>query len=606
MSHFAIFDKHIYHERAITLRAKSYQEAKALFKNIESLKHKYYFVGYVAYEFYKIVENPSFKSEASLVYFEGFAKRKRLKKCFFNTNLRYYPKLSHLDSKAYKKAFLCIKEAIAKGQSYQLNLTQELILHTELSGIELFKILRKEQNTKYTMYLKNEDMEILSFSPELFFESKKRKITTKPMKGTISKGKTKKEMHKRAKILQNDSKNRSENVMIVDLLRNDLAHIAKAKSIKVARLFEIESYKSLLQMTSTIKAKLRKNVGLLDIFAALFPCGSITGAPKKESMKLIESLEQRERGVYCGALGVVHKDKSLFSVSIRTLCKKSGEKAFRYGVGSGLVWDSKCADEQRELELKSAFLQNANVPKKDFYLFETMYMQGGLVLFFKEHLERLLASARHFDFKSEKIHEDFSHILELERNYNQDFDKDIVRLNEKLFSGQYGFFDEFVCEDKSQNTGQILRFVLHKEGSYSYQTLPLTEPKSDLLLLAKEAVCKDDLSFHKTSYNPLFAKYYKLWKNDKCFDVVFCNERGELCEGSRSNIIVQKDGLLYTPSLESGLLHGIYRQFLLGLGVIKEGRLSLKDLQEAEAVYAINSLRGLIKCDMRLDTKQEQ
>ncbi|HJE65869.1 MAG TPA: chorismate-binding protein [Campylobacter avium] len=314
-----------------------------------------------------------------------------------------------------------MKEAIARGQSYQLNFTQELSLHTELSGIELFKLLTKEQNTKYKMYLKSEDMEILSFSPELFFKSKKRKIVTKPMKGTISKGKNKKETQEWAKFLQNDSKNRSENVMIVDLLRNDLAHIAKAKSIKVARLFEIESYKSLLQMTSTIKAKLRKNVGLLNIFSDLFPCGSITGAPKKESMKLIKALEQRKRGVYCGALGVVHKDKSIFSVGIRSLCKSNDEKAFRYGVGSGLVWDCVCEEEQKELELKTAFLHNANVVKnaKDFYLFETMYMQNGLVLFFKEHLEWLLASARHFNFNSEKIYKDFSYFRAKKRFFTR-------------------------------------------------------------------------------------------------------------------------------------------------------------------------------------------
>ncbi|HJE65868.1 MAG TPA: aminotransferase class IV [Campylobacter avium] len=165
------------------------------------------------------------------------------------------------------------------------------------------------------------------------------------------------------------------------------------------------------------------------------------------------------------------------------------------------------------------------------------------------------------------------HILELKRDFSQGFDKDIVRLNAKLFNGNYGFFDEFVSADKAriQDAGQILRLVLHKDESYFFDTLPFTEPKSKLLLLAKEAVYKDDLSFHKSSYNPLFAKYYKFWKNDECFDVAFCNERGELCEGSRSNIIVQKDSVLYTPSLESGLLNGIYRQFLFKLGVLKEG-----------------------------------
>lgn len=634
---FAIFDEYLYYESVIKLRAKSFKETKKLFKKLESLKHKYYFLGYVSYEFYKILENPSYESDENLAYFEGFAKKKRLKD--LQSEARYYPKLSRLDFTQYEKAFKALKEAVAKGQSYQLNLTQELLLQTNLSGLELFKILAKEQNTRYKMYLKNEDLQILSFSPELFFKTKKRNITTKPMKGTISKGKNKKETRQNAKFLQNDVKNRSENVMIVDLLRNDLAHIAK--DIKVKRLFEIESYKSLLQMTSTIKARLYKGVRLFEIFAALFPCGSVTGAPKKETMKLIKALEQRHRGIYCGALGLVHKDKSIFSVAIRTLFRKEGDENFRYGVGSGLVWDSKLEEEFRELELKSAFLKG-DFLQKEFYLFETMYLKGGEILFFKEHLERLLASARHFNFKCDRIFKDFARVLEAKREYKKDFAKDLKELCEGLFSKKYGFFDELDCvvskprpcvsltenesaltpphshtlsksicldsldsaislvgldsiNSKPENEA-IAKLILKKDGSYFFEFSPLKKTQNTLLLLANSPVYKDDFSFHKSSCS--FAKYHKLWQENKCFDIALFDEKKRLLEGSRSNLILQKDGLFYTPSLECGLLNGLLRQFLLRLGRVKEGVLYKKDLLKAQKIYAINSVRGLVELDL--------
>ena len=255
--------------------------------------------------------------------------------------------------------------------------------------------------------------------------------------------------------------------MIVDLLRNDLAHIAK--NIKVSKLFNIESFRTLLQMTSSIEGVLRKNVGFFEIFKALFPCGSITGAPKLETIELIQSLEQRDRGVYCGALGLIHKDKSVFNVGIRTLCKKAGKKAFSYGVGSGVVWDSVLNEEFRELELKSSFLQGKrnnmrrdnlgqnnvkqdstkqskhdNIENKrmgDFYLFETMLGFKDRVLFFKEHVERIIKSAKHFGFEYENLKSAFAKVLEAKRDF-KGFSGDLSKINTKLFSGNYGFFDE--------------------------------------------------------------------------------------------------------------------------------------------------------------------
>ena len=642
---FCIFGHHKYKKSILKLSARNYKEAKKLFETIEQYKHKYYFLGYVEYEFYKILQDKHFVSTEPLAYFEAFAKKKKLsyKNLKANKFLRYYPhfyseKTPHkaLDFKSYEEGFKCIKAAIAKGQSYQVNFTQEFFLHTEIEGFMLFKLLLERQNTPYAMYFKNEFKEILSFSPELFFATKKHKnsvrIITKPMKGTIKKGKNKQENKHNAELLQKDLKNRSENVMIVDLLRNDLAHIAKAKSIKVSKLFNIESYKTLLQMTSSIEGTLRKNVGFFEIFKALFPCGSITGAPKLETIELIQSLEQRDRGVYCGALGLIHKDKSVFNVGIRTLCKKAGKKAFSYGVGSGVVWDSVLNEEFRELELKSSFLKHsvkrgnvgqdsldqsnakkdmANVRMGDFYLFETMLGLGDRVLFFKEHVERIIKSAKHFGFEYENLKSAFAKVLEAKRDF-KGFSGDLSKINTKLFSGNYGFFDvwenleiknaffenqSFTTKNLNKNA-YILRLILCQNGKYDFEIVPLLPLVSTTLRLSKILSIKDDLTFHKTSLNALYATQSILWKEDKCFDVAFFNTKKELCEGTRSNIVVQKGGKYYTPKLECGLLAGIYRQFLLQIGAIQECVLSLEDLQNADKIYCLNSVRGLVRVEL--------
>ena len=736
---FCIFGHHKYKKSILKLSARNHKEAKKLFETIEQYKHKYYFLGYVEYEFYKILQDKHFVSTEPLAYFEAFAKKKKLsyKNLKANKFLRYYPhfyseKTPHkaLDFKSYEEGFKRIKAAIAKGQSYQVNFTQEFFLHTEIEGFMLFKLLLERQNTPYAMYFKNEFKEILSFSPELFFATKKHKnsvrILTKPMKGTIKKGKNKQEDKHNAELLQKDLKNRSENVMIVDLLRNDLAHIAKAKSIKVSKLFNIESYKTLLQMTSSIEGTLRKNVGFFEIFKALFPCGSITGAPKLETIELIQSLEQRDRGVYCGALGLIHKDKSVFNVGIRTLCKKAGKKAFSYGVGSGIVWDSVLNEEFRELELKSSFLKHsvkrgnvgqdsldqsnakkdmANARMGDFYLFETMLGFKDRVLFFKEHVERIIKSAKHFGFEYENLKSAFAKVLEAKRDF-KGFSGDLSEINTKLFSGNYGFFDVWenleiknaffenqsfttiFCDDldslakkskikseqnfghntdimyqdsknavfkqlashnmdlenpflnnpaydnlsmksanyvvsQSQKTSHnpqilqklqnlqalqtlqnlnknayILRLILCQNGKYDFEILPLLPLVSTTLRLSKILSIKDDLTFHKTSLNALYATQSILWKEDKCFDVAFFNTKKELCEGTRSNIVVQKGGKYYTPKLECGLLAGIYRQFLLQIGAIQECVLSLEDLQNADKIYCLNSVRGLVRVEL--------
>ncbi|EHI6445049.1 anthranilate synthase component I family protein, partial [Campylobacter jejuni] len=324
------------------------------------------------YELYRYFQDKNFTSKKAYLSVFAFKKRKKFQKEDIDEE-KFIPEfINFLDQDNYKENFIKVKEAISKGRVYQINLTQNFKFHSKMDSFELFKLLLSRQDTEFKAFIKDEIREILSFSPELFFKTKKRKIFTKPMKGTIKRDKDPIKDEENKIFLQNDTKNLSENVMICDLLRNDLSKIITKKSLKT-KLFEIQSYPTLHQMTSSVQGKLKKNISLYQIFKALFPCGSITGAPKLESIKFIEELEQRDRGIYCGTIGLIHKNKNKFSVAIRTLEKQ--DEIYTYSTGSGLVWDSKFKDEFEELKLKSVILNPC-----DFHLFETMYFKNSQIL----------------------------------------------------------------------------------------------------------------------------------------------------------------------------------------------------------------------------------
>lgn len=333
-----------------------------------------------------------------LLYFELFLKRKKLKatnkyakKQYLNNKDKLFKITRSLDKKQYELNFSHIKDNIQNGHTYQVNYTQEILLEPLLKKdpFTYFKILSNRQDTPYKAYIANKYLQILSLSPELFFHYKNHIIATQPMKGTakrafieknrqknVSKSKIKPslDLYKKykkipkikgidkvgdfnnLKTLHYDSKNRSENVMIVDLLRNDLSRIGLQGSVRVKDLFAIHTYPTLHQMVSTIQAKLPRHYGIIEILRALFPCGSITGAPKYKTTTIISELEQRKRGVYCGAIGVISKEESIMSVPIRTLYKYTQEPYYRYGVGSGVVWESLVEEEFSELQLKCKFL----------------------------------------------------------------------------------------------------------------------------------------------------------------------------------------------------------------------------------------------------------
>ncbi|WP_202922021.1 MULTISPECIES: bifunctional anthranilate synthase component I family protein/class IV aminotransferase [unclassified Campylobacter] len=590
---FAVFGDHIYQDFAFSFSARNYQETKTFFEKIKQYKQEYFIIICVKYEFYTYLFDTNFTSKKPYIYALCFKKRS-IFKLNLNPFMRYYPTLTQkLDKKAYCKAFKKVLKSIKKGQSYQINLTQKLKLRTKIPSFELFKLLTKEQNAEYKAFLQSEFGEILCFSPELFFKIKDQKILTEPMKGTIKRGENEILDKQNKHFLQNDHKNLSENVMIVDLLRNDLSKIAD--EVKVDKLFAIKTYKSLHQMISQISATLKAETTLFEVFEALFPCGSITGAPKLETMKLINKLERRKRGVYCGAIGLVHKDESVFNVAIRTLERKSLKSDFSFGVGSGVVFDSKAGDEFKELKLKSSFLKPL---KQDFCLFETMLFKYGKILFFKEHLKRLFHSALALNFKHKKLLGEFKGILEKQRAY-QDFTKlSFESFNELLFSKENDFFDESFVKSELKEAG--LRLKLFKNGDFEFEFFKIKPSQSKLLYLSKDTFIKDDLSFHKSSLRDRFSNSASKCEANLCYDEAFCDEKERLLEGSRTNLVLSLNGKLYTPSLKFGLLDGIYRQVLLQTQHIKEKTLFKPELFKADELWAINSLRGAVKLNLKV------
>ena len=318
----------------------------------------------------------------------------------------------------YFKNIEKIKEYISQGVSYEVNYTYPSKIETNLDDFELYQKLLEQQTTPYNTFIKNKNVTLLSFSPELFFRLKGNKILTKPMKGTVPRGKTQDEDKKNKEFLYNDIKNRAENIMIVDLLRNDLGRISKVGSVKVDKLFDIEQHKTLYQMTSEISSQLLTNISLYDIFQAIFPFGSITGAPKISTMKIIDELETYNRNIYCGAIGFLSPDMVEFSVPIRIIQKIDDN--FIYNAGGAIVWDSQAEDEWMETQIKAKFLET------DFHLIETIKDD------FPLHIKRMKNSAKQLGFiwnkKIEELQLQNNSVLRIELYKNGEFTTSKKRL----------------------------------------------------------------------------------------------------------------------------------------------------------------------------------
>jgi para-aminobenzoate synthetase/4-amino-4-deoxychorismate lyase len=488
----------------------------------------------------------------------------------------------NIDENEYLQALEAVLDYIRAGDTYQVNYTLKLLFNLEGSAEALYRDLRRNQSVLYGAYIRWADERVMSFSPELFFRKNKQGLVVRPMKGTLKRGRNPEEDAQACAFLHSDQKNRSENVMIVDLLRNDLGrvlHEAGGGEVKVQSLFDVETYESLLQMTSTIDGSpgsgKMDDVSLQTLFRALFPCGSVTGAPKIRTMEIIEELEKERRGVYTGAIGFFTPGgEAVFNVPIRTLILNgdSGEM----GIGSGITHDSDPLDEWRECLLKGRFLTS---PVPDFFLFETLlWVEGDGYWLLEEHLERLEASAEYYYFAFDRL-------------------EAAARLGTYI---------------KGKKGPERVRLILAKDGTLDITSKPCVLPQKTCLPEEPEMLPQDlpvvrfstsvmdsqqSWCMHKTTRRELYDSEYARACEDKLFDVIFVNEKGEVTEGAITNIFIYQNGRYLTPPVSCGLLAGTMRRTLLaqvGDGVMEKVLLP-EDVYNAEAVFLCNSVRGVVQ-----------
>ena len=479
-----------------------------------------------------------------------------------------------ITERQYSERIAAIHEWIRAGDVYQLNFTSPLYLKASESPGELYARLTRRQPVEYGAFLHwRPGRHILSFSPELFFlleeQGSTRRITTRPMKGTAPRGRTTREDSDLAEWLRNAPKNRAENVMIVDLLRNDLGRLCSFGSVKVDSLFDVHRYRTLWQMTSTVTGELRPEVGFRQIFRALFPCGSVTGAPKVRAMQLLAELEEEPRGIYTGAIGFFSRERTFFNVAIRTVELEGGQG--RMGVGSGIVIDSDAAEEFRECRLKAAFLSGSSgFFPQDFSLVATMLWQDGFPLI-ELHLDRLEDSARYFDFSCDR-------------------------------AAAKATLQALAAEFADQSPRKV-RLLLDRDGALGLEHEVLQESTRSegagigrVCITAQRTDPNDPMLFHKTTHRPVYEEAFKAAGQAGFADVLFLNNRDEVTEGAVSNIFIEKNGNWFTPPVECGLLAGVFRRHILETRRdIEERVLTLDDLRQADAVYLANAVRGLRK-----------
>jgi para-aminobenzoate synthetase / 4-amino-4-deoxychorismate lyase len=445
-----------------------------------------------------------------------------------------------------------IRSYIAAGDAYQVNLTFPMRGTAYGHPLALYARLRDTQPARHGGIVCHADGWILSRSPELFVERRGTRITTKPMKGTVPRSAT-------PESLTTSAKERAENVMIVDLIRNDLGRLAPPGGVKVRSLFDVEAYPTVWQMTSTIEAEPVEGT-LEDIVRALFPCGSVTGAPKVRAMEIIDELEPDDRGLYCGALGWIAPGGDLgWNVAIRTITIDRTRHA-RLGIGSGVTHDSTPAGEWQECLVKARFAS----PPPAFDLFETMLSREGVVALLHAHVARLTKSARWFGFGI-----DIDAIV-----------RDVRRRAAMLGAAPHR-----------------LRLSLRADGVHALESAPLAPlPPLPTVVLSPHRVPADDpRAHHKTTARALYDRELARVAAAGHFDAVFLNIAGRVAEGARTNVILELDGTLVTPPLEDGVLDGVMRRRLLAQGHVRERSVDLADLRRAERIFVSNALRGLIE-----------
>jgi len=469
-----------------------------------------------------------------------------------------------INRETYNAAIEQIKDYIAAGRTYQVNHTLRLEADFSGSPWDFFLHLAQRQNN-HAAYIDTGRHVICSASPELFFQRDGDTILCRPMKGTTWRGRTTEEDHERSEWLRNSVKNRAENVMIVDMIRNDLGRIAKTGTVHVPRLFETERYPTLWQMTSTVAAE--TNCSLTEILAALFPSASITGAPKVSTMKIIAELENTARRIYTGSIGTIAPQrKAKFNVAIRTASIDRESGRAEYGIGGGIVWDSTSTNEYAEALLKANVLVEEPAP---FSLLETMRWTPEEGFFLREkHLARMLDSADYFDIPvtKEKLEEHLEQI------------------------------------SSSFHIPQRVRMSLDQDGNLDFEAKPF-EPEADFIVLkvclAKQPIDSNDVFlFHKTTRRAVYEAARE--GCEQYDDVLLYNVSGELTEFTIGNLVAEIDGQWVTPPLACGALPGTFRAHLMETGQVVERTIDVEQLKDCTKIFRVNSVRKWQKVKLQL------
>ncbi len=461
------------------------------------------------------------------------------------------------DKNRYIDVIAKIKHHIERGETYQVNYT--IRQYAQYSGDPWSLFLNIARNAPYGAFLETDEYAICSVSPELFFELNRGYLTSRPMKGTAPRGRTNEEDQKLRELLYKSEKDRAENVMIVDMMRNDIGRVAATGSVKVSKLFEIEKYPTVWQMTSTVTAK--TDLPISEIMTALFPCASITGAPKVNTMKIIADIEDTNRNIYTGSIGYITPDNDAqFNVAIRTALLNKAQGRIEYGTGGGIVWDSFDTREYEECLLKAKIV-NEPQPDTSFSLLETILWtpKDGYFLL-RHHLDRMQDSAKYFDFP---------------------YDADDIQ--NELRSAAVSF----------PNTDYKVRLLLARDGAITchyelLQSSTAATPKR-VRIARKPVDSANTFLFHKTTNRRVYESARVEFPD--CDDVLLWNEKGEATESCTSNVVIKWNGKLVTPPMQCGLLNGTYRSFLLEQNKIVERIISLEEIKKASEIYLINSVR---------------
>lgn len=465
----------------------------------------------------------------------------------------------NIEKDDYIKKINKIKKLISEGDTYQINFTTSATFEFTSKPISIFLQGIFNQSAKYSAFINSENEFVISLSPELFFETDYKTIISKPMKGTLKRNGDPRQDEKLAKQILSDEKNLAENVMIVDLLRNDIGKISKVNSVKVEKLYDLENYETLYQLTSTISGKLKENK-LSEIIKNLFPSGSITGAPKIRSMQIISNLEKSPRNIYTGSIGIFSNKNAVFNIPIRTIVVNKKNNSGLLGLGSGIVWDSDPDTEYKEVLLKGKFIKQTRY----FELLETILFENGNYFLLDLHIARLKKSAQSLIF-----------------NFDETL---ILHELEKLKSN----FNKY----KSYK----VRLTLNKWGVIKTEYQIIEKFKNNVkVIISKKRMCSENkFLYNKTTYRPWDAQLVN--QRMKGYDeVIFINKNNELLEGTFTNIIIKFGKQIFTPPLDKKILNGCFREYLIQNKNCVEKIITLDDLINADEIYLVNSLRKKIK-----------